>query len=489
MRDIVYSTGKVAGRKMTYDQSGELQTISIDIRNQGRTTWTRTADGWRSNFGNHYPGTMEMTRDGVFKFNDANGQPRKYLTSGRDVPDDGTSDGGSRGGSSDRSGGDRSGGTKEERDRQAAQKAKLDADARAKREAEEKVQREAQEARRKATEAGELAVKNSCDRSIVTRSDYKQALDEAAKAGKPVVMIIGKAASPETQELLQQIKSAREQTKDQAAYLFVDLDKVSRSSAIGRYAIEHVQKKFGNPMTMVFGNIDGQPGALPADPVFYEKGNVDAAKIVEAVGKARKDKPSDPSADKPVDPADKPADPPADKPVDPSEKPADQKAAEVKRIYDLIQQAHNPELRNQQKYMLYRDAIESADKLKDAGLSGNTRVTLGLACIQWGGEHEGRGELEKATSAYQAGMQWILEGGRINPSVYTNDKFAGALRSSSLPGVAADTLLERGSQNPAWFRPTEEEAKGGEEAVVRKFDETMKVLNDAMTKPKPKPRQ
>jgi hypothetical protein len=469
---------------MTYDKDGELQSMTVDIRNQGRTTWTRTENGWRSNFGNLYQGPMEMTRDGIFKFNDTNGQPRKYITAGREVADDGTSDGGSRGGSRGASD-DRSGGTQQERERRAAEKAKLDAEARAKKEAEDKVRREAEEAKRIATEAGEQAVKNSCDRSIVTRNDYKQALDDAAKAGKPIVMIIGRAASAETQQMLQQIKSAREQTKDQASYLFVDLDKVSRSSAIGRYAHEHVQKKFGNPMTMVFANADGQPGTLPAEPVFYEKGNVDAAKIVEAVGKARKEKP--------VDPKDKPADPPADEPVEPpADKPADKpdpKAEEVKRIHDLIQQAHNPELKNQQKYMLYRDAIDSADKLKDAGLSGNTRVTLGLACIQWGGEHESNGDLEKATAAYQAGMQWILEGGRINPSVYTNDQFAAALRSSSLPGLAADTLLERGKQNPAWYKPTAEEAKGADEAAMRKFEETMKILNEAMTKPKPKVRK
>lgn len=474
MRDIIYSTGKVAGRKMTYDQSGELQTVSIDIRNQGRTTWTRTQDGWRSNYGNLYQGPMEMTRDGVFKFNDGNGRPTKYLTSGRDVGDDGKGDGGSRGAS-----------TQEERDRRAAEKAKLDAEAKAKRDAEDKVRREAEEAQRKAREAGEEAVKNSCDRSIVTRADYKQALDDAAKAGKPVVLIIGKAGSAETQQMLEQIKAAREQTKDQAAYLFVDLDKVSRSSAIGRYAHEHVQKKFGNPMTMVFGNSDGQNATLPAEPVFYQKGNVDSAKIVEAIGKARKDKPSDPKDEQTQPPADQLLEP-KDKPAEP---PADPKAAEAKRIHDLIEQAHNPELKNQQKYMLYREAIEGADKLKDRGLSGNTRVTLGLACIQWGGEHEARGDHEKASAAYQAGMQWILDGGRIDPAIYTNDKFAGALKSSSLPGLAADTLLERGRQNPTWFKPTPEEAKGGDEAAARKYDETMKVLNEAMTKPKPKLRK
>ncbi len=452
VRDISYANGR--SRSIDYvGDSDEIRKIVIDKKttfehSQGRNWTSRDQYGRMGT----WTGDMSMSQDGVFSYTGQDGLTHNYLRNGRDVirsgNDDGRRDPGRRDNSDSGSERQRRDGSDRNRGRRELSDAAFD-----------------------------QTVKQVFDQAVTNKEDYKQALFGAAADRKPVVMVFGRSSDPESRQLVETaIKQARAGDSGQKAmFAFVDLDKVDPNSAIGRYGNEYIDRNYGSPFTMVFTQKQGvgKTPVIPEPALFYQRGQLDGDRIGAAIAQAQEIQSQREFADLP-DNFRRDRSSTADAPL--------------KNIEDLLKQANKPELTNQQQYDLYRQAIDAADKLNRPEVSGATRMELGLACIRWGAGHQSGGDTQKASQSFETGAQWLLDAGHVNPRIYQDPQFIARLKNSDLPGTAAEELLTRGQQNSDWYRPTQAEAQADSGAWQKKYQEAMQVLNDAMKKPRTRPR-
>lgn len=308
------------------------------------------------------------------------------------------------------------------------------------------------------------AVSNTFDRLVSNNDDYLATVNDAASQNKPVVMLIGSSSDPATRHLIENsLREARSQNGRDALYAFVDLDKIDKNSAIGRYALENMPKKGQEPpFTMVFGLSRGDAAnPVKADaPSFYTMGPADARSINESVSRLRlqmsgrfqgTDLPpqTNTSPEKPLNPQ--------------APDPRLQEAIAMA----LVQAQRQPD--KESAYKLYKQAVDIADSGRNPQLQAAARVELGLACINWG--HK------------ETGFKWILEAGAKNPELYKEDKnqpYKERLKDAGLSQAGINMLIERGKEDPLWHQKDKE--------AVKKLEATMSPTAPLPTNPElPRP--
>jgi hypothetical protein len=90
-------------------------------------------------------------------------------------------------------------------------------------------------------------IKNNFD---YTDKQYDEALLRAAREGKSVVVVFGSEKLNGTQKVVDKsLENAKGLRKDDSIFLYVDIDKVDKNSAIGKYVDRNVRGK-GQPLTM-----------------------------------------------------------------------------------------------------------------------------------------------------------------------------------------------------------------------------------------------
>ena len=286
------------------------------------------------------------------------------------------------------------------------------------------------------------AVAGSFDKLITGNNDYMNTIYDAAAQNRPVVMLIGKGSDPATRHIIENsMKDARRQNGKDAVYAFVDLDRVDKNSAIGKYATENMPRKGQEPpFTMVFGVSRGDASTpLKADsPSFYRMGPVDQLSINESVSRLKLDMNGRFNMPRPQDqvkPGPRPQDQPGPRP-DTNPQNVD---ARVQEAFAMSLMQAQRQTDKQSAYNSYKHAIDIADNVKNPAMQSAARVELGLACIRWGFP--------------ETGFKWIMEGGAKNPAIYENrhnQPFKERLKQAGLPDMAVDTLILQGQRDCLW---------------------------------------
>jgi hypothetical protein len=319
------------------------------------------------------------------------------------------------------------------------------------------------------------------DHQVTNKDNYKDNLFGAAEKQKPVVMTFGRSSDPNCKQHLEAMEKAKQASGGKAEFTFVDLDKVDPNSAIGKYALNHIGKEYGTPLTMVFNQHQGENNrVIPERPTHYQRGYLDEQKLLQGIDaaaqvqKGREIKTGRDGTDGNNQPKPDQAKETAQKLVAESIKPwKDQKPEELFKG-----------MNQEQKLKACWDAIELADKSNDPRLSAQVRAMVGFASISWGADAQKAGNNELAQKHFMRGAEYMLSAGSKNPDIYKYPTFQQALRDSALPGNAADYLLEQGQKNAKWFFPTPDEIRADKNAYQKKRDEYTNTLNAEMKKPR-----
>lgn len=291
------------------------------------------------------------------------------------------------------------------------------------------------------------AIAGTFDRLVTGNSDYMSTIYDAAAQNKPVVMLIGSGSDPATRHMIENsLKEARRQNGRDAVYAFVDLDRVDKNSAMGKYATENMPRKGQEPpFTMVFGISHGDANTpLKADaPSFYRMGPVDQLSVNEAVSRLKLDMSGRFNMPRPQDQTQPVLPRPQEKP---QAAPRTDARPALLNVDAKTQEAFASSLMQAQRltdkqsaYNSYKQAIDIADKLNNPAMQSAARVELGLACIKWGFP--------------ETGFKWIMEGGAKNSAIYDNrhnQPFRDRLKQGGLPDMAIDTLILQGQRDPFW---------------------------------------
>lgn len=293
------------------------------------------------------------------------------------------------------------------------------------------------------------AVAGTFDRLVTNNSDYMTALNDAASQNKPVVMLIGKGSDAASRHVIENsMKQAHARNGRDAVYVFVDMDRVDKNSAIGKYAFENMPRKGQEPpFTMVFGLSRGDASnPVRADgPSYYKMGQVDTGSISEAVSRlklqmeGRFNNLPIPRPDVPVNPQPRPDQ------IYPNPNQLDPRVQEA-FVKSLMQAQQQPD--KETAYKSYKQAVDIADSARSPLLQSAARVELGLACIRWGFK--------------ETGFKWIMEGGAKNQDLYNEQKnapFRDRLTQSGIPKQAVDLLIQNGKRDPNWYVTNREAGK------------------------------
>ncbi len=308
------------------------------------------------------------------------------------------------------------------------------------------------------------SVANTFNRTVNDNNDYMNSLHDAASQNKPVVMLIGRSSDPATRHVIENsMKETHNKTGNDAVYVFVDMDRVDKNSAIGKYAFENMPRKGQEPpFTMVFGLSKGDASnPVRADgPSFYGMGPVDQKGVAEAVSRLKLQMNRRFDLPRPQDQQSNPF-PKPDVPA--PFKPGDPKATEA-CVMALQQAQQQKEAKD--SYQFYKQAISIADSTADPRLQSATRVELGLACLNWGfGE---------------TGFKWIMEGMAKNPDTFDNQKNQGLkdrVAQSGVPQLVLEEMISKGKQDPYWWEKDKESGK--------KFDSIWKSTKQPQYVPAP----
>lgn len=285
------------------------------------------------------------------------------------------------------------------------------------------------------------------------------AIYDAASQNKPVVMFIGKGSDAASRHVIENsMRQTRATCGRDALCVFVDMDRVDRNSAIGKYAFENMPRKGQEPpFTMVFGLSRGDASnPVKADgPSFYKMGPLEGNGVAEAVSRLRMQmdgrfnnlpRPTDQNPQpRPDQPAPRPE-------VNPNPNQVDARAQEAfaKALVQAQQQTDK-----QSAYNSYKQAIDIADYTRNPLLQSAARVELGLACIRWGFK--------------ETGFKWIMEGGAKNPDLYNNQKnapFRDRLSQAGINANAVELLIQAGQADPLWYQKNPNAGKALEAAMA-----------------------
>jgi thiol-disulfide isomerase/thioredoxin len=335
---------------------------------------------------------------------------------------------------------------------------------------------------------------------VKTKDDYRESLFKAAEEKKPVVMMFGRGSDPNCQSHLESLERAKQQAGGKAEFVFVDLDKVDKNSAIGKYAWEHIRSDFGTPLTMVFNQKQGEGNkpVQPERPTHWQRGPLNEQSLLQGIdqaeriqkereiktGRERQNERKDPYSDYGEtrrDGTDN-AQPP---------KPSEAEQLTQKLMAESIKpwNQQKPDelfkgMDQQAKLKACWDAIAHADKQNNPQLSAQVRAMVAFASIGWGAEAEKAGDKELADKHYLRGCEYLISAGVHNGDLYKYPGFADHLRNSQLPGNAADFILDKGAANPKWFYPTPNEISADANAYQKKRDEYTSQFKAEMAKPK-----
>ncbi|MBX9686718.1 MAG: hypothetical protein K2X27_08450 [Candidatus Obscuribacterales bacterium] len=303
------------------------------------------------------------------------------------------------------------------------------------------------------------AVGGTFDRLVTNNDDYMQAVTDAAAQNKPVVMMIGRGSDPASRHVIENsLKESRDKNGRDAVYVFVDMDRVDRNSAIGKYAFENMPAKGQEPpFTMVFGMSkgDARSPVRAEAPSSYRMGPVDAAQITEAVSRLKYQMGGRFDSSLPR-PQVNPQPGPFDRPTNPKpENPFGGKPEQAPRLDPRVEEAFGKALLQakqeqdkERSYKSYKQAIDIADSIKNPALQAAARVELGMACVNWG--------------FAETGFKWIMEAGAINPGLYDssrNQAFKERLSQGGVNSSAQELLLSNGQRDPLWFQKDGDAAK------------------------------
>ncbi len=286
---------------------------------------------------------------------------------------------------------------------------------------------------------------------VTDGDNYKEALFDAARQRKPVVLMFGRSSDAATRQIVENsLKDARDRSGGQAVFVFIDMDEVDRDSPPGRYAAG-VTEKHGFPMTLCFTMVPGDAynPARSEVPTYHQTGPVTSERLHEAIsrGKAAMALKEFPHV-----------------PLSESERPKERMQPRLTLSKETIQhlkpsgfQQDIPESaqiviearakQNDDKrasYELFCRAIACADQSGDSSQKAAARAELGLACIAWGFPEKG--------------FAWVLDAGKIYPDIYRNEKFADRLRHTGLPPATTQLLLQEGQRNATWYEPNKDQA-------------------------------
>jgi hypothetical protein len=319
------------------------------------------------------------------------------------------------------------------------------------------------------------------DHQVTNKDNYKDNLFGAAEKQKPVVMTFGRGSDPNCKQHLEAMEKAKQASGGKAEFTFVDLDKVDPNSAIGKYALNHIGKEYGTPLTMVFNQHQGENNrVIPERPTHYQRGHLDEQKLLQGIDQAaqvqkgREIKTGRDGSDNTPKPQPDKAQETAQKLVAESLKPwNEQKPDELFKGME-----------HKDKLKACWNAIELADKQNNPQLSAQVRAMVGFASIKWGGEAAQASNNDLANEHFMRGAEYMLSAGSKNPDIYKYPKFQEALRNSALPGNAADYLLEQGQKNAKWFFPTADEMRNDKNAYQKKREEYTGILGAEMKKPR-----
>lgn len=311
------------------------------------------------------------------------------------------------------------------------------------------------------------AVAGTFDKLITGNNEYMNTIYDAAAQNKPVVMFIGSGSDPATRHMIENsLKEARRQNGRDAVYAFVDLDRVDKNSAIGKYASENMPRRGQEPpFTMIFGVSRGDASTpLKADsPSFYRTGPVDQLSVNEAVSRVKLEmngRFNMPRPQEQTQPVPRPQDQtrPVPRPQDqttPRPELTPRPDTNLRNVDARIQESFAMSLTHAQRltdkqaaYNSYKQAVDIADSVKNPAMQSAARVELGLACIKWGFP--------------ETGFKWIMEGGAKNPAIYDNRQnqpFKERLKQAGLPDMAVDTLILQGQRDPLWHTKDKDAGK------------------------------
>lgn len=486
-----YAQGDVRSRQYGYDPaSGELNHMVVQ-KGRGVEVWNKVGDKqWVDQRGVRFNGDITVDqKTGQVSTCDMRGNCRTYngrqWVNGGQRVDDGTEtdnygpdkNGGIRGG--DRNGGTRGGdGQIREDGRRQPVESQADYDRRVE----------------------QTFGKPKC---ITDKDNYRENLFSAAENKKPVVMTFGSGSDPEFAKHCEAVKRAKDALGGKAEYMFVDLDKVDPNSAIGKYAIEHIAGRFGNPptyttggfgtpLTMVFNQKQGEDPrrpVIPEKPTYWKKGTIDDegrfASAIDAAyneqlkrdiktGRERRGE-----VDRPVPPPEQ-----EQKPVTPKEvvnealKPFDQQ-----RPGELMKG-----LSREQQRDLMKEAIVQAKQIGDPVLRGRVHAMVAFTEIGWAEQAAKDGATQQAENHYVAAAQYLMVAGSFYPDLFKNS-CADAMRKSSLPGETAEFLIQKGNEIPPggtapdgkWFERHQPE--------VRDNNARIQMINDMIKAEMKKPKR
>lgn len=287
-----------------------------------------------------------------------------------------------------------------------------------------------------------------------TDQNYGQALNAAAREGKPVVLIFGSKKTNDTQRLIDGKLPYTQGNRDNAIFCYVDMDRVQQNpnSEMARYVNKHVRPG-NNVYTMVFSVSPGRNGEpIPDSPhlAWFGAGDYTAFSINRNIGIGEKTmrgrKGSFRVPDESAEPKDK-----SEPVTDRSKLPM---AERVKRNEALYSEMWNKSLEGgkqtdwRQGQKLFKEATKAADgidqeavrfeqkrvsdelatamKAKDQtkikelqqkqlelarmadGRSG-VRAARGFACMRWGFN--------------DVGQQWLHSSLDINPDLSNTPRF------------------------------------------------------------------
>jgi hypothetical protein len=278
------------------------------------------------------------------------------------------------------------------------------------------------------------AVGGTFDGVVLSNSDYSAALLDAASQNKPVVMLIGKSSEAATRQVVENsLKEAHSRCGKDAVFVFVDMDRVERSSSMGKYAFENMPRKGQEPpFLMIFGLARGEnANSVKAEALkYHHMGEADSAAIAKNVSSLKQEmngrfnlpRPESKFSDQ-------------QKNLKPF---ADEKKMQEEFAKSLLQARQEPD--KESAFKLFQKAVDIADAAKSPRLQAVSRVELGLACMSWGFR--------------ETGFKWILEGASKNPELYDERKnaaFKERLTQAGVPPQALELLLRNGKENPNWW--------------------------------------
>lgn len=324
-----------------------------------------------------------------------------------------------------------------------------------------------------------------------TDQNYDEALYAAAREGKPIVVSFGSRRLQDTQRLVEQTIPQAQRSNPNAIYVFIDLDRVDRNSAIGRYADRNVRNE-GLPYTTVFSMVPGQDGRpQPESPLMTAWGSRSqiASLINQHIGyglnnmrryrgqfrvpqaRPREQARREENADDPFSRANEARRESSEtrREREVRERPASAERQQLEGILqDLNSAAQCREWRQAEEY--YRRAISAAERINPQTLEERrqtlqsqmaaearnsspnpnrtrelsqemtivqrlqearsfTCANLGLACIRWGFR--------------EVGEEWLAEAALRDPNIFGKQTFQQALRRVLSPSEDMNQVLQR----------------------------------------------